>query len=376
MNPVETIDLSTATLPERIADREFDQKFLGNAISYLKNIRDNSADYVADPRKIRIKQLDDENWSLMLETPDGIKILEPTTWAKSQTINKTELPKKYHDTLVEKGHINEAVDHLNMWIGEEKKPFQVRTVGNQYRALVSQSYNPVDNYGLFITTANAVKAANMMRTPDQKPVMYYKAQVSDANLYLHFIDEGREWDLGKGDTYKPMIIIKNSEVGDGALSVTAGLWRSMCANLQLHGVISRKIHHGEKLEEGFYSPDTRLKQAELWNGIVRDAMNAGIASDVLYEEILSGLRETKDIDVDDPIETVKLIKKAEKLSDSEEQAIIKAMMGDTTVLAEDKNTLFNVVNGITQAAKTAGIENGIKLQEIAGDTRRLMKIVA
>jgi ribosomal protein S19 len=388
MEPIETIDLSKEPLPTGIdlskeplptgiADREFDQKFLGNAINYLKDIRDRSADYVVDPRKIQIKEIDDAHWSMMIETPDGIKILEPTNYAHNQTIGRTALPKRYHDDLVNAGHINEAVNHLNMWIHEdEKKMHQIRTVGDQYRADVSPGYNPMDNYDLFITTAGAVKAANMMRSADQKPILYYKAQVSDANLYLHFIDEGREWDLGKGDTYKPMIIVKNSEVGDGALSVTAGLWRSMCSNLQLHGVISRKIHHGEKLEEGFYSPDTRFKQGELWKAIVRDAINAGIASDVLYEEILSGLRETKDIDVNDPIETVRLIKKQEKLSDADEQAIIKAMMGDTTVLPEDKNTLFNVVNGITQAAKTAGIENGIKLQELAGDTRRLMKIVA
>ena len=45
---METLDLSKLEVPTTLKDLEFDQKFVGDAISYLKNIRDNSRDYVVN----------------------------------------------------------------------------------------------------------------------------------------------------------------------------------------------------------------------------------------------------------------------------------------------------------------------------------------
>jgi hypothetical protein len=377
---METLDLSKLEVPTTLKDQEFDQRFVGDAISYLKNIRDNSRDYVVNTEAMTIvpSATTDNEWTLWLESKEeGLKVLAPTEWAKQQTIGATRLPKKYHDELIETGHIDEAMNHLNMWLSESKeKKFQVRTVGNNYRALVSPGYNSFDNYSAFQTIANALNGINSMRTEADKPAKFYKAQISDRSMYVHIIDEGREWDIGKGDTYKPMIVIKNSEVGNGAFSAEAGLWRYICGNLLLHGVIKRKIHHGEKLEEGIYSPETRKKQEELWMGITRDIVNAGIASDELYQNIINELMESKEVKIDDPIQSVKEIKKEYKLTDDEESEIIKMMLGDTTVEQEDKNTLFQIVQGMTQASQQMGIERGIEVNRIAGNIPALIKVVA
>ena len=320
------IDIST--------DREFDAKFIGDAMNHLKEIRDNSMDYIASPKNLNtVKRGSEDEWDLWVETEDGIKVFKPTQYAKAQTIGVTELPKKYHDTLVEKGHINEAINHLNMWL-KEGNPHRVRTVGGTYRALVSPSYLPFDNYDAFVSIANAVKAANTMRNSTTKPVQFKKCQLSDHNMYIQLIDEGREWDLGKGDTYKPLMVFKNSEVGDGAMTVEAGLWRSMCSNLSIHGVVSRRIHKGEKLNEGIFAPDTISAQNELWKKVVRDSINAGIANDVLYDEIIASVMETKETKIENPVASVAIIAKENKLTKSEEDAIIAAMMGDTTVTPE------------------------------------------
>ena len=374
---METLDL-TGKLPDIdiSTDREFDAKFIGDAMNHLKKIRDNSMDYIANPNNLTtIQRAGEDEWDLWVETEDRIKVFKPTPYAKTQTIGVTELPKKYHDTLVEKGHINEAINHLNMWL-HEGNPHRVRTVGGTYRALVSPSYLPFDNYDAFVSIANAVKAANTMRDSTTKPVQFKKCQLSDHNMYIQLIDEGREWDLGKGDTYKPLMVFKNSEVGDGAMTVEAGLWRSMCSNLSLHGVVSRRIHKGEKLNEGIFAPDTISTQNELWKKVVRDSINAGIANDALYDEVIAGILETKETKIENPVASVAIIAKENKLTKSEEDAIIAAMMGDTTVTPEEKNTVFQVMNGMTQAAKGFGIERGREVAQMAGNTRQLMKVLA
>lgn len=262
-----------------------------------------------------------------------------------------------------------------MWL-HEGNAHRVRTVGGTYRALVSPSYMPFDNYDAFISIANAVKAANLMRDAETKPVQFKKAQLSDHNMYIQLIDEGREWDLGKGDSYKPLMVFKNSEVGDGAMTVEAGLWRSMCSNLSLHGVVSRRIHKGEKLNEGVFAPDTISAQNELWKKIVRDSINAGIANDQLYESIIEEILETKETKIENPVAAIATLAKETKLTKGEEDAIIAAMMGDTTVAPEEKNTVFQVMNGMTQAAKGFGIERGREVMQIAGNTKQLIKVLA
>ena len=117
---MDTLDLTGMTPELDIStDREFDAKFIGDAMNHLKEIRDNSMDYIANPNNLTtVQRAGEDEWDLWVETENGIKIFKPTPYAKTQTIGVTELPKKYHDTLVEKGHINEAINHLNMWLHE------------------------------------------------------------------------------------------------------------------------------------------------------------------------------------------------------------------------------------------------------------------
>ena len=375
MTEPELIDLSKLDLPPTTlgADLEFDERFLGNAIDHLLKIRNESVDYVVDPGTFGVLEVENA-WKLWIETQDGMKIFEPTNWARNQTIGVTELPRKYHDALIERGHLNEAASHINMWL-DEGSPRQIRTIGEGYRALVGPSYMPFDNYDAFIQVADSLKLINGQRTENEIPAQFKKVEISDHNMYVQIIDANSEWDIGGGDTYKKMMIIKNSEVGDGAMLVEAGLWRSMCSNLMLHGVISRRIHKGEKLDAGIFAPDTRVKQNELWKLIVRDSINAGITSDVLYDDILNGVIESKEIKVE-PMKAVELIATKEKLSEEDKNAIIQAMLGDSTIKETEKNTVFQISNGITQAAKGMGIERGREMNKLGGDIQHLIKIVA
>jgi hypothetical protein len=372
---MEHIDLTNEPLTINVSkDREFDEKFLGNAVEHLLEIRNNAKDYITSAKNLMIEKTDNKSWELWIESEDEMRIFKPTPWALQQTIRLTELPKKYHDTLIEKNHIEEAVSHLNMWLNEGPNR-RIRTVGDTYRAIVSPGYNPFDNYDAFVTIAQTIKTANSMRMPTEKPIKFHKAQLSDQNMYIQIIDEGSEWDLGRGDTYKKMMIFKNSEVGDGAMIVEAALWRYMCRNLQIHGIVSRRIHKGEKLAEGIFAPDTMETQNELWKKILRDSLNTGIASNQMYDEIIHDITESKDIKIE-PIKTIEKVQKKLKLTDNEKNAIINAMMGDTTIAPDEKNTLFQLTNGMTSAAKEMGIERGIEIQRMAGDIKTLIKEVA
>ena len=87
MTEPELIDLSKLDLPPTTlgADLEFDERFLGNAIDHLLKIRNESVDYVVDPGTFGVLEVENA-WKLWIETQDGMKIFEPTPWARNQTI--------------------------------------------------------------------------------------------------------------------------------------------------------------------------------------------------------------------------------------------------------------------------------------------------
>ena len=90
----------------------------------------------------------------------------------------------------------------------------------------------------------------------------------------------------------------------------------------------------------------------------------------------SAIRESKEIKLENPVSTIEKIAKAEKITKDEQDAIIAAMMGDRTLHQGDEETLYAVVNGMTQAVKGFGIERGTEVTRIAGNMPKLMAIVA
>ena len=78
---MDTIDLTGMTQELDIStDREFDAKFIGDAMNHLKEIRDNSMDYIANPNNLTTVQraAGEDEWDLWVETKDGIKVFKPT----------------------------------------------------------------------------------------------------------------------------------------------------------------------------------------------------------------------------------------------------------------------------------------------------------
>lgn len=312
---------------------------------------------------------------MFAETPEGIKVFKPTSFASRQTIQKTPLPKKYHDTLVEKGHIDEAVNHLNMWIHEDESQ-RLRTVGNYYRAMVSPGYGAFDNYDIFANTAGVIKTTNLMRGQEKPPAQFYRADISEENMYLNIIDHGRKFDIGKKDEYFPLITIRNSEVGAGAFEVDAGFFRVMCENRMIQGVINRRIHRAEKLDVGSYSMDTIQAQNELIVKIVRDQIGQAFTSDQLFDKLAQSIRESKEVKLVNTQDAIEKVGGILNLSNEEENEVLNTMMGDTTIQNDERNTAFALINGLTLVEKTKSIERSMELVNGAGRITEILKVLA
>lgn len=382
MIDMEQIDLSGVPLPPRIEDRSFDEGMVQDLITYLKNIRDNSLDYVVPGPKLAVVPHEDlKGWEMVIDTGEGMKVFQPTDWAQAQTVSKTPVPKKYHDRMLADKKAGLAALNLNEWL-QDDRTHMVRTVGPHFRALVSDRYRAFDNLDLFGQVAKAVSSTNLSRQSIDasfKPVKFWKADVTETSMFTSILDKGQTYDLGapgKPDEYNVMLTIKNSEVGKGSMSIEPSFFRGMCLNLYSREPSLRKIHSGEKLEEGIFSADTRLAQKELWFREVRDVFNATILDHEFFDAWAEEFKEAKEVKIPDMKVTVHKVADEFKFTELEENEILTALMTDRTIYPEDRGTGYALINAMTLASKNMQLDRSHEVSRIAGEVKRVMEVVA
>lgn len=380
--PMEHLDLSNVPLPARIEDRSFDERMVPELIAYLKDIRDNALDYVVPGPKLEVNpHPGGDGWEMVIETQDGMKVFQPTDWARAQTVSKTPLPKKYHDRMLHDKKADLAAINLNEWLRDDRK-HMVRTVGDHFRAFVSDRYKAFDNLDLFSQVAKSVEATNQSRRSidlESKPVQFWKADLTETTLFVSLIDKGQVYDLGtpdKPDKYNVMLTVKNSEVGKSSMSIEPSFFRGMCLNLYSREPALRKIHTGEKLDEGIFSSDTLQARKELWFKEVRDVFNATILDTQFFDAWAEEFKESKEVKIEDMEVTVRKVADEFDFTEAEAQDIMSALMTDRTIYPDDRGTGYALVNALTLAGQNMPLERMHEMAHIAGDVKKVLAVVA
>ena len=119
-------------------------------------------------------------------------------------------------------------------------------------------------------------------------------------------------------------VISNSEVGDGAWSITPRVVAEICGNgLQIAADVTRAIHLGSRQDEGIvrYSADTMDKELVLITARARDAVATFLSTGYLLGKIAQ-LERKAGMPVTHPDQTVRQVAKAAKFSDEMADAIL------------------------------------------------------
>jgi hypothetical protein len=172
--------------------------------------------------------------------------------AHSQIAEYLKIPLPYYNRMrAEEPEL--LADNVNRWLEklDSSKPEGqrlVRTLRGRARAVLSNTYQPRDN-------AEMLEA--IIPPLIKHGVDLVSASVGEKNLYLKVVDSRIRRDLplplGQGhshfDTVSPALVLRNSEVGYGALAIQASIWTAGCTNLAIIQEMSvRKFHVGRREE--------------------------------------------------------------------------------------------------------------------------------
>ncbi len=271
-----------------------------------------------------------------------------------QLAQKSGIPRKYYDKMKEAGKLDLLTDNVNQWIQDEPaKNRMIRTLGNDARALLSDRYLRIDHD---VILGAAVKAISEL----EEPVDLQRADLTESSMYLKFTMPNQKELVKEGDPFVRGVVVRNSEVGLGSMTVEPFLLRLVCSNGMIGSKTVGRVHLGKRLETGGLITDkTReLENAAIVSGVV-DAVTNTFSAD-FFHNWMDEIRESEGIPIENKTAAVKLLVDHYKLSDGVLDQIINRFEGANA---------YGLVNAVTQTAHEfmGSYEGQISLERVGGE---------
>lgn len=261
-----------------------------------------------------------------------------TPLARRQLAEKLKIPHAYFERMRETQPV--LLDrNVNTWLQSEDDRRMLRTLDGQVRAVLSDRYRRLDNFDL---------AESVLPILRQLPDLRFESvELTETRMYLKCITSRLSYEMAPGDVVQAGVVISNSEVGQGTLSVQPLLYRLVCRN----GLISadrtlRKTHVGRSMgndEDGIlvYQDDTLRADDKAFFLKVRDVVQAAV-SDTTFRQTAQKLQKTLKIPlVGDPVKTVEVLAQRYTLNDTERTGVLRHLIAQADLSG------YGLVNAVT-----------------------------
>jgi hypothetical protein len=297
--------------------------------------------------------------------------------AHDQIGTHTGIPSKYYDKmLAEEPQL--LATNVNKWFQKYPAPRLIRTLDGRVRAFLSDSYRPLENHDL----AEAVLPILLDMKLD-----IMSCEITERRLYIKAVDERLKRDVPSGrkmgdgshhffDTCSPAVIISNSEVGFGQLSVDSGVFTKVCTNMAMIAAQGMKRRHvgarnaltdGETMRHLLSDQTKRATDKAIWmqvQDVVKGAFNE--AKFTAITDKMAGLSQDK-IE-GDVVKVVDFSAKQFGFSEGEGKSVLKHLIegGDLT--------RYGLFNAVTRAAQDIeSYDRASEFEAIGGNIIELPK---
>ena len=268
--------------------------------------------------------------------------------AVGQLATKMNIPTRYLRNLASGTEWEKqlAAHILNEHSGNtERSRVLIRTVGNQVRGVLSDSYKRLNSQQIleaFITEAISYEAS------------IADALYTDTKLYVETI------------LPTPIVIntrkngeivmfagarLSTSDFGDGALDMRAFLLNGACLNGMVRESLHRQVHLGGKLQDGIsFSDETYKKDSETTVSAIRDLTRMLYDKEAIMEKAME-INKACEVEVDLNKELKGLLKAA-SLQKAEVECVEKILMANNpNDGVQGESTLWKLTQAITAHAR-------------------------
>jgi hypothetical protein len=293
-------------------------------------------DLVADTRKMHVSS----SGHLIVNDEHAFM---PTDNCHTQIAERLGIPTKYYREMQQKAPILLA-NNVNHWLGATSERRMIRGLNDTARAFLSDRYHRIDNEHVMETILPVLM--------DAGDIQVQSCEVTESRLYLKATSRSVVGEVKGskrvGDFVEAGVLITNSEIGLGSLSIKPFMHFLACTNGMVRdGLKFTKYHVGAKAsgDDLFLSDATKSLEDQAVLSRVRDVLRGCMQLDLLQRDIeLMELAQQQRITGDVP-KVIEAIGETLQLNQTERSGILRNLIesGDLS--------RYSLMNAITRHAQ-------------------------
>lgn len=309
--------------------------------------------------RTQYRTAEDGECALEVEEPTGVQRYGITALARRQLAEKLKIPYAYFERM--RTEQPELLDrNVNAWLSREEGERQLlRTLDGQVRAVLSERYRRLDNHDLVEQVLPALQ-----RLPDAR---FESVELTETRLYLKVVTPRIAFEVAPGDVVQAGVVVSNSEVGCGMLSVRPLVYRLVCRNgLIASDRMLRKAHVGraldsEEISGAVFKDDTLQADDRALFLKVRDVVSSAV-SEATLRAVGEKLQGTRGIGfASDPVRTVEVLAQRYALTEVERSSVLRSLIEGGELSG------YGLVNAVTNySQQVVDYDRATELEALGG----------
>jgi len=250
------------------------------------------------------------------------------------------IPAKYYDRMRE-DYPDLLAANVNAWFQRQPARRMVRTLDGTARAFLSDRYRRIDNFEIATAVLPIIGEMSGARVDS--------CELTESRMYLKVVNPRLEAEVKPGDIVQAGILISNSEVGHGAVSVQPLVYRLVCSNgMVVNDLGQRRYHVGranqaEDLE--LFRDETLEADDRAFMMKIQDTVRAAV-DETKFKRVVDKMREATEAEITGRVQEVVELSAAKwNLNQTEADNVLQHLIqgGDLS--------LFGLSSAVTRAAQ-------------------------
>jgi Domain of unknown function (DUF932) len=339
---------------------------LAQLAKQIKSERDARKDFLATTTQLRYVP-EGEVGHVALKVEGKHYEAVPTRHCLRQIGDRVGIPSKYVDRMLGE-NVPLLAENVNWWWKHQPEKRMLRTLLNGShiaRAFLSSSFRPLENADL---------AAIILPKLAELECNILSCQITETRLYIQAATPRIEA-KAVGDIVQAGIVVSNSEVGAGALSMEPLLYYLRCLNGMVLPRVMSRYHIGRRNDPMFeldsaaeyYTDATREQDDKAFWMKVKDVAD-GLFDQERFTERVTKFEDASEQKLKVVTEAVEEVSNRFKLNEDESNKVLNHLIegGDTS--------LFGLINAVTATATDVeSYDRSVELQRIGGHILELPK---
>jgi hypothetical protein len=322
----------------------------------IERQREVKKDYIADTRGLNMRE------DGTLDIAQNGEALPVGDSAHRQIRERLKIPAQYYERMRTEAPALFA-RNVNHWFKEDPERRMVRTLDGQVRAFLSDRYQRIDNYdvaNVALPILHEVGGIKVMST-----------EITDSRLYIKAVTTEVTAEVKSrrvGDLVEAGVMITNSEIGLGAISVKPFAHFLVCLNGMVRDKASlRAAHVGKKADStdeiaALLTDQTKRLEDMAVLSKVRDVVRASFDA-ARFREWVARIEETTQQQITGDVPAVvETLAEVYTLNDTERGSILRHLISGGDL------SRYGLVNAVTRSAEDmVSYDRATELETIGGN---------